>query len=315
MVMPSWWNLSRLLQVLVGGLALATVGGFFGVYAWWLDVLADFRVQYALAAVVLFGACLAWRRKKEAVLALALLIPNGWTVYTNWGDADDVSGALKIVSYNIYFKNLDIAPAFDFLRRENADVVVVTEATDVWRTAFKDLSDVYPHQFFGPLYKGVNDKPHRIGILAKRRWMKTGVEWSDASARAYAIWVRFPAASPSLTVAGVHLLNPILHPASFQKAENEALATLVKRFDGPVVVAGDFNMTPFSTRFGRLLKEADLRRATGGLNTTWPSLLTPLGLGLDHFLVSSKVKRAAMRVGPRLWSDHRPIVGTFDLER
>ncbi|MBT3307132.1 MAG: hypothetical protein HN377_11715, partial [Alphaproteobacteria bacterium] len=289
MAMPQWRHPNKILQVLVGGLALVTIGGFFGNYAWWLDVFADFRLQLALASAVLFFAGLTMGRKKEAVLALALLAPNGWQVYSHWGLTHDAPGALKIVGYNIHFKNLDIDPAFDFLRRENADVVVVTEATDVWRAAFKRLSDIYPHQFFGPAYKGFHDKPHRIGILSKREWEETGVAWSEVSARAYAIWVRFPAASPSLTVAGVHFLNPVLHPPHYQRAEAEALASLVNRFDGPVVAAGDFNMTPFSARFGGMVKKAGLRRANGGINTTWPSLLTPLGLSLDHFLVTAKV--------------------------
>lgn len=311
--MISWWNRNGLLRALVIGLALATAAGFFGAYAWWLDVLADFKVQYALAAALLFGAAAVLRRKKEAVLALALLIANGWTVYSYWAIAGETPVALKIVSFNVNFKNPEIAPALDFLRRENADVVVVVEVNEVWRKAFKRLSDIYPHQLFGPLSQDRRHIPQGIGLLAKRAWRETGVEWSEVSDRAYAVWARFPASSPGLTVAAVHLNNPFFHPAGHQKAEAESLASMVKRFDGPVIVAGDFNMTPFSTRYGRLLKESGLRRATGGLNTTWPSLVTPLGLALDHFLVGAKVKRAAMRVGPRLWSDHRPIVGTFDL--
>jgi endonuclease/exonuclease/phosphatase (EEP) superfamily protein YafD len=88
---------------------------------------------------------------------------------------------------------------------------------------------------------------------------------------------------------------------------------MVKRIKGPVVVAGDFNMTPFSTRFGTLLQEARLRRAKGGLNTTWPTQLTPMGFSLDHILVGKGIGSAVMRTGSRLGSDHLPVVGTFDL--
>jgi len=215
--MTAWWNRNGILRTLVIGLALATAASFFGAYGWWLDILADFKMQYAFAAAVLFGAAAAMRRKKEAVLTLALLITNGWTVYSHWAIPDETPTALKIVGYNINFKNSDIASALYFLRRENADVVVVTEVTEAWRTAFKGLSDIYPQQFFGPVYKGWRDKPHRIGLLAKRAWEETGIEWSGVSGRAYAVWARFPAASPSLTVAAVHLLNPIFRSARQQK--------------------------------------------------------------------------------------------------
>lgn len=139
------------------------------------------------------------------------------------------------------------------------------------------------------------------------------MEWSNFTSRAFAVWVRFPTASPSLTVTGVHLLNPVVKPASYQMAEVEALEYMVKQFDGPMVVVGDLNMTPFSTRFRILLQNTGLRRAEGGLNTTWPSLLTPMGLSLDHILVGKGIGSAIMRTGPRLGSDHLPVVGTFDL--
>lgn len=295
------------------GLALATAASFFGGYAWWLDISADFKVQYVVAAALLLGATVAMRRKMEAVLALALLITNGWTVYPYIWAPGETPAALKIISFNISYQNPDITPVLDFLRRENADVVVVIEVSEAWRKAFKGLSDIYPHQLFGPPYQDQHVRPHRVGLLAKHQWEETGIEFSEVSSRAYAVWATFPAASPSLTVAGVHLKNPILGPFSHQEAEVDALTSVVRQFSGPVIVAGDFNMTPFSTRYGNLLEETGLRRASGGLNTTWPSMITPLALALDHFLVNSTVKRAAMRVGPRLWSDHRPIIGTFDI--
>ena len=90
---------------------------------------------------------------------------------------------------------------------------------------------------------------------------------------------------------------------------------MVNRFDGPVVLAGDFNMTPLSARFGVLLRNTELRRAEGGMNSSWPSLLTPIGLSLDHILVGNGIESAVMQTGRRLGSDHLPIVGRFDLGR
>ena len=78
-------------------------------------------------------------------------------------------------------------------------------------------------------------------------------------------------------------------------------------------IVGDFNMNPFSTRYETLLGKSGLRRADGGLNTTWPALMAPLGLSLDHVLIGKGIRNATMRTGPRLGSDHLPVVGTFDL--
>jgi len=307
--MTPWWTWDRFFWAFLVGLSLATIGSFFGHQAWWLDVLADFKTQSVIGAVLLFLAALATRRMKEAMLALALLVINGATLAPYLAQGSEGQATMKIVWFNINKQNFDTAPTLDFLRRETADVVVLAEATEIWQKAFEQLSSIYPHRFYGPTYQGPGDEPHGLGLLAKRAWVETGVEWSNLASRAFAVWARFPTASSNLTVAGVHMSVS----ASHQRAETKALASMVKQFDGPVVVAGDFNMTPFSARYGNLLRTSNLRRATGGLNTTWPALLTPFGLSFDHVLVGDGVNHASMRTGPRLGSDHLPVVGIFDL--
>ncbi len=316
--MTSWWTWDRFLKFFLAGVALATAGAFFGGLTWWLDILADLKMQIALAGMVLFVSALALRRRMEAVLALALVVLNAAALAPyisplSEGLMGNPQKTMKIVAFNVNRYNPDTLPTLDFLRRENADVVVLAEVNDTFHKALKQLSDLYPHQFFAPLSQSAGHNPNGLGVLSKRAWEDKGVVWSDFTSRAIAVWVRFQAASPSLTVAGVHLLDTLLHPASQQEAEAKVLTSMVNRFDGPVVVAGDFNMTPLSTRFGALLQNTRLRRAGGGLNTTWPSLLTPMGLSLDHILVGKGIGSAVMRTGPRLGSDHLPVVGTFVL--
>ncbi len=317
--MTSWWTWGRLLGTLLFGLALATVGRLFADKAWWLDILADFQVQSVAVAAALFLAALLARRINQSVLALALLAVNGAILAPHvaplappMAPAAAGQAAMKVVSFNLSFNNHDTAAALDFLRRENADVVTVMEVTEQWRIALEQLKDLYPHRFYGPVCRCPWDTPHAIGVLSKRVWREVKLERSPLTGRVFAVWARFASASPDLVVAGVHLTNPLYYPASQQKAEAARLASVLGRLEGPVVVAGDFNMTPFSARYGTLLRESGLRRAEGGVNTTWPALLTPLGLPLDHILVSAAVGLASMRVGPRLGSDHRPVIATME---
>jgi len=48
---------------------------------------------------------------------------------------------------------------------------------------------------------------------------------------------------------------PLVRPPSQQKEETDALVSVVKSFGALVVVTGDLNMTPFSTRYGTLLQK------------------------------------------------------------
>ncbi|NQU62454.1 MAG: endonuclease/exonuclease/phosphatase family protein [Rhodospirillales bacterium] len=313
--MMTWWTSARLLRLLLGGLALATGLSFLGPWAWLLDILADFRVPYAVAAACLLLAALILKRGPAMALAAVLLAINGFTLAPYFDMASDDQAPLKVIHFNLNLHNKDTDATLDYLRRENADVVVVLEMTDAWRQALDTLSDIYAHRFFPPFCKCLNPKRLGlgIGILAKRAWEDAGVVNSEATNRTLAAWVRFPAASPSLTVAGVHMSAPFIQPAGYQEIEIDSLASMVKKINGPVIMAGDFNMTPFSARYGALLRKSGLRRAGGGLNASWPSVLAPLGLPIDHMLVGPGIARAVMQTGPQLGSDHLPVVGNFVL--
>lgn len=311
--MKSGITWGRLLWALLIGLGLATAGSFSLGSVWRLDVLSDFKIQYVASAALIFLAALVARRTKEAVLALVLLGINGVSLAPHMAPAPDSRAAMKVVGFNLNMFSNPTANTLDFLHRENADVVVVYEVTVAWREALEQLSDIYPHRYYGPLHDLPEFPPHGMTILSKRAWQKTGVLRSNISSRNFAVWAQFPAASSSLTVVGVHFSPPVFHPASHQRSEADALASALKRFNGPVIVTGDFNMTPFSNRFRDLLEISGLRRADGGLNATWPAILTPLALPLDHILIGQGIRNATMHTGPLLDSDHLPVIGTFDL--
>jgi endonuclease/exonuclease/phosphatase family metal-dependent hydrolase len=92
-------------------------------------------------------------------------------------------------------------------------------------------------------------------------------------------------------------------------AQAAALASAVTR--SPVVVAGDFNMTPLSPAF-RLLARG-LTSATR-FARTWPA---PAPIApIDHILfrgLACQAGRAWHRGGARRASDHLPVVADFEL--
>ena len=92
-------------------------------------------------------------------------------------------------------------------------------------------------------------------------------------------------------------------------AQAAALASAITR--SPIVVAGDFNMTPLSPAF-RLLARG-LASATQ-LARTWPAP-API-VPIDHILyrgLTWKDGRAWTGGGARRASDHLPVVAEFEL--
>ncbi|HEU4601170.1 MAG TPA: endonuclease/exonuclease/phosphatase family protein, partial [Steroidobacteraceae bacterium] len=82
----------------------------------------------------------------------------------------------------------------------------------------------------------------------------------------------------------------------------------------PLLVAGDFNITPWSSYYQQFVKDSTLSDSDWGqgLPASWPSVLGPLGIRIDHCLHSAHWDVIATHTGPELGSDHLPV--TVDLQ-
>ncbi len=300
---------NRLPGVTASGLALVTIVGFFGSFAWWLDIFSHFRVHYALIAALLLIIALALGQRKTALLSAMLLAVNVAVVipYLSSIRVRAASPTIKIVSFNLWDRNLDAGPTLDFLRRENADMVVLSEAEGHWIHDLDSLSDIYPYRLDR---LNCNEFSHcEMVMLSKRPWEKAGVSETNSSSPPI-VWARFNLDGAKFTVAGMHFAMPL---GRLQRSQIDGAIRALGQFSGPLALTGDFNATPWSYLLPRIEKETSLRRAGGGISATWPSVLMGLGIPIDHTLVSSDFSYAAMSAGPRLGSDHRPIITELGL--
>jgi endonuclease/exonuclease/phosphatase (EEP) superfamily protein YafD len=72
------------------------------------------------------------------------------------------------------------------------------------------------------------------------------------------------------------------------------------------VLAGDFNTTPWAPGYRALLSTG--LDDDGRTRTSWPAFLPFALIPIDHVLVSPQLQVISKRRGPRLGSDHYPIV-------
>jgi endonuclease/exonuclease/phosphatase (EEP) superfamily protein YafD len=129
-----------------------------------------------------------------------------------------------------------------------------------------------------------------------------------------------PGPNGPYTVVGVHHSWP--YPIGDQPAQVAATAKVIQRFDGRnTILAGDFNSTPWSNALREQDRRLGLVRITRAL-PTFParvlarkSLEFPLPfLALDHLYVGSNWRTVSVRLGPRLGSDHYPVVAVLKLD-
>lgn len=301
--------------------------------ATWLgDLLVNFRVQYA-AVTLLLAVALAWRRRPAwTVLALFACGVNGSAAWP-WVMAElpppsvpsavaaapgsSVAGSrvsIRLAAVNLFFLNRDAASVHAMLRAERPDVAVFVEVTPRWRDALEPLRAEYPYRWLAPAGGYGTLLVSKLPLLDAQ--VRDGAS-GGTPGKAPIVVATVHAGAQSLDLVAVHATWPMTpRLAARRNAQFRTIAEIARSSANPVVVLGDFNVSPFSPHFAELLRDGRLHSAAEGRGwlPTWPTFAPFFGLQLDHALVSAGVHVDAVHCGARTGSDHRPLVVDLALE-
>jgi endonuclease/exonuclease/phosphatase family metal-dependent hydrolase len=175
--------------------------------------------------------------------------------------------------------------------------------TPEWRHALAALENDLPHT------RAVASGRH--GVLLMSRVPLTATDALSVDPRAETmLHARFFAGTREVDLFAVHANWPLgPRTTELRNLQLEALADHAARANGPFVIAGDLNITPYSPHFRNLLDRGRLRTAAGRRwIPTWPTWFPPAAIQIDHVLVSADVGVQEFETGPRVGSDHLPIV-------
>ncbi len=214
---------------------------------------------------------------------------------------------------NLHLGQGDTTAVATIARHEDADVVVLEEVTPSEMAALTGLRSSYP-------YVGGAAAPWAYGTVVLSRYPLTQERQLHVSKGAWLMRVLAP--RPFWLVA-VHTAQPLTAYRAWGP-DHTALLDAVRRLDGPLVIAGDFNAT-LDHRPMRQLLAAGLsdaaRQSNAGWQATWPAnessgRLVPFGLGLmalDHVLASSAFSAISTSTYEVPRSDHRALVARLAL--
>ncbi|HEY8520257.1 MAG TPA: endonuclease/exonuclease/phosphatase family protein [Gammaproteobacteria bacterium] len=306
----------RLAEIVLLAAAAASVGvtvaAFAGEASWLLDLTTHFRWQYVAVQVLLLPALLALRRRRFAaataaalVLNLAALGPYLPRFATAAAARDEALGVLVV---NLLWENEDAAALLETVAREPHDVLVLTEFTHDWAARLAPLEERYPYRVEEP-----RGDAWGIALLSRLPLADAGVVDLEGMP---AVDARVVAPAGTFRLLGVHL-RPPTRP-QWARQRNRQLATLGRwAADAaePLVVAGDFNSTPYSPHFAAMLEAGGLRTtgAGRGFHFTWPSFLPLLGIPIDHCAVSGEFTVLEHRRLAPVGSDHYPLLARLAL--
>lgn len=284
------------------GLTATTVAGLAAPWIPQAEIFNHFRPFWLAGAVATLALAMISRAPAAGPIAAAvLLIANVALAVapTLWSADGSGRRDLRIVTFNLWVGNPAPAAVAAYLKSTDADVLLLQEVDPRLEMAMTTLlAETYPH------IASCAARNCGLMLLSKTPWIRS--DSSDRSGAAPSlIWAQFP----NVTVTGVHLAYPF--QPLFQMNHVDYLTRRFANAAGAQVIAGDFNLTPYSWKLNRLSAGAGLlRHAT--LGASWPAnQLVPVVL-LDNLLASSSVRSSGITLGPRgLGSDHRPAI--FDL--
>jgi len=309
--------MSKLLRViivlgLVAGAALLALG----IAAHWypaLDIVNNGLPFLALGGVVLLSLAFAARNRSLITAAAAFLAVTFALLLSGLsGAAPQAPGSaerfMRVATFNLWGRNdHHLKTVAQFLAETKADAVVLEEVRGHHAAFIESLAAQYPYR--------VGD--NGLVILSKHRIVNDGridrsgePFWMSLIIR----WVRLDVNGKTVELAGVHLARPF-YP-ELHRADVATLTSFVEGRKDPLIVAGDFNMAPWTVQLKTFTKETGL----GRFNTfypTWPMRwrsvpLLPL-LPIDNVFASRDFAKIDTKVGPRLDSDHRPVIADIAL--
>lgn len=290
-------------------LVLCTVAAFFGGWWWPLDLLASFRPQYAVALVMLGLVLVLVRWRRTGALVLAAGMVNAAVVLPLYfapnSDGLRTGERVLVMSFNVKADVSLFDPLVALIERTEPDVVFLHEATPGWeeRMAAADL----PYRVVSSRNTGV-----RFGtlVLAPHDAAVEGFGFAEGEPRAVRVDIAGDAGS--ISVLGIHPLSPINERrAELRDAQLAYAAEWAASVDGRGVVVGDFNATPWSHAFRRLLDESGFANSQRGYGVaaTFPADLNPVfRVPIDHLLYSDGLEIVDRRLGPSMGSDHYPLL-------
>jgi len=272
------------------------------------ELTSHFRPFVLIACIIAVPAVISLGRSVEAAALIALSLANvvlfGLPFPTAARSvAVETGRVIKVVSFNTEHSSRNNDRIVAYLEDVRPDIVLFQEILPGQAVVLFDrLKSDFPSQVFCPPKSGCI-----LGLLAKAPMIASGYNGSTETVppRVWADFAR-PSGQP-LRVVGLHLAFPLMAYRQARQVE-----TLVRDADRqqPTILAGDFNLTPWSWLLNKLIWTGGLRRH-GLLDASWPAGLSPAivpFLLIDNVLTSVDIRSLSFAAGPDLGSDHRPIV-------
>jgi endonuclease/exonuclease/phosphatase (EEP) superfamily protein YafD len=308
----------RLWTVLLGMLIvlalLVTLAGFAGRWHWYADLFNHLRPQYFIVLTLTLLVSLWAKLWRWAALSFVGVLLNSMVLASHaipssvHRPASAGEPVLRLATINLLKSNTDHVSVSKLLRARLPDIVVFQEAGKTWMETLQSLKDVYPYQRLDFQQRSF----YGLAILSRTPWESAEVVKLGGKSDAKGLATQFGWHGRTVSLMNIHSY----HPTSAEKMVHRLLMhdALVnwsserQEAGDAVIIAGDFNCTPWAYLFRNFLRDAGLVDSSEGCvfkatrNVWYPNRLL-----IDHVFVSKEWAVVRHEVGPDIGSDHRPV--------
>jgi endonuclease/exonuclease/phosphatase (EEP) superfamily protein YafD len=282
---------------------------------WFVDIFSHFTVQYAFLALLLLAVFLWKKNLSLSVLAGFLFVVNCSALF-DYGESiqasENTGSPIKMYSANVHLDNDELSKLKQELGKIEPDILLLLEVTTKHFAQIPSIMHTYPYH------------------VERRSFGKKG--------GGFILLSRFPILHNSVTILsercnffleamleinqkpvmfyGIHARRPDTVNFSERINQFQWLAKQINQQSVPVIVAGDFNSTPYSPVFKDFVKTAGLMdsREGFGWQPSWPTFFPLLWLPIDHILVSPDIQVLNRSTGSYIGSDHYPVFAELSID-
>lgn len=312
--------LSAVMATVTLALALLLCCGRLGEWLPAFDFLNNFTPLWLIAGMLSGIAWLACRcGRRRPLLAMTVILMSGGAgilpeilrARTSLPAAPHRASVLRIVQFNTWKDNPTPLAAARWLLDQHADVLFLDEVAPDG-PLLHALAPTYPYK----QTCGVEGRCSTLILTRIRPLASGGLARDDPENRRglSAAWMQLPTRCGPMLAIATHMSRP--WPWSGAERDLRQLVAAISAFDRDrIVLAGDFNLTPWTFRMRWQDRRLGLNRATYAM-PSWPSPLGLYGISLppmlplDHIYTGASWQVGNVVRGPIIGSDHYPLSTT-----
>ena len=208
------------------------------------------------------------------------------------------------MAVNAYKENKNLQKLEDRINLADPDILLIMEVTEHLQLGLKDVFARYPYRLMTPVRDGF-----QIGLLSKSLLSDSNITYYGAS--------ETPLLRAKVKINGTEYSLYSAHPKpALSKKWYEERLSYFNIIEGVMnddrdhkIMLGDFNSVPWENHFTQFLENTKMKSTLNdcGYKVTWPVYFLPMGIPMDHVLVSNDVEYKDLKVGPSCGSDHYPM--------